>query len=114
MLIKKIIIIIISFYTSNYLLIDKKHYDVNYYNIEYFREERFRCIRYIDNNYINLQNENVNYSRDYPYTKCIKYKNDYIEYVINKNIIIIYNNLIIFLLYINIFFCNLPVNIFIY
>lgn len=114
MLIKKIIIIIISLYTSNYLLIDKKHYDVNYFNIEYFREERYRCIRYIDNNYINLQNENVNYIRNYPYAKCIKYKNDYIKYVVNKNIIIIYNTLIIFLLYINIFFCNLPANIFIY
>jgi hypothetical protein len=116
MLIKKIIIIIISYYISNYLCIEKKHYDINYYNIEYFREERFRCIRYIDNNYINIQNENtiVNYIHDYPYAKCIKYKNDYIDYVINKNIIIIYNTLIIFLLYINIFFFNLPANIFIY
>jgi hypothetical protein len=122
MSIKKIIIIIISFYTTNYLLIDKQHYDVNYFNIDYFREERYRCIRYIDNNYINIQNENtivqpvfirqtleslketVHYIRDYPYAKCIKYKDDYIEYVINKNIIIIYNTLIIFLLYINIFF----------
>jgi hypothetical protein len=113
MLIKKIIIIIISYYTSNYLLIDKKHYDINYFNIEYFRKERYRCIRYIDNNYINIQNgnRNVNYIRDYPYAKCIKYKNDYIEYVFNKNIIIIYNTLIIFFLYINIFFCNFPIDI---
>jgi hypothetical protein len=116
MLIKKIIIIIISYYISNYLLIDKKHYDINYFNIIYFKEERYRCIRYIDNNYINIKNENTiaNYVRDYPYAKCIKYKNDYIEYVINKNTIIIYNTLIIFLLYINIFFCNLPIDIFIY
>lgn len=107
MLIKKIIIIIISLYTSNYFIIDKKHYDINYFNIEYFREERYRCIRYIDNNYINIKN--VNYIRDYPYAKCIKYKNDYIKYVINNNIIIIYNTLIIFVLYINIFYFILAI-----
>ena len=50
MLIKKIIIIIISYYTCNYFLIDKQHYDINYYNIDCFKEESFRCIRIIDNN----------------------------------------------------------------
>jgi hypothetical protein len=116
MLIKKLIIIIISYYISNYLCIDKKHYDINYFNINYFKEERFRCIRYIDNNYINIKNDNLNvkYTRVYPYIKCIKYKNDYIKYVINKNIIIIYNTIINLILFINIFFFNLPANIIIY
>ena len=90
MLIKKVIIIIISYYTSNYLIIDKKHYDVNYFNINCFKEERFRCIRYIDNNII-LQYKN----------KCIKYDNDYNEYVNNKNNIIIYNRLINIIFYFN-------------
>ena len=132
MLTKKIIIIIISYYTSTYLCIDKKHYDVNYFNIECFREERYRCIRYIDNNYINIKNKNtivqpvfirqalqslketVHYISSYPYAKCIKYENEYFDYVINKNIIIIYNTLINIILFINIFFCNLPMSIFIY
>jgi len=106
MLIKKIIIIIISYYISNYLLIDKKHYDVNYFNIDCFREERYRCIRYIDNNYIKIKNKNiiVKYIHNYPYKKCIKYQNNYIEYVINKNKIIIYNTLINVIFYVNIFF----------
>jgi hypothetical protein len=90
MLIKKIIIIIISYYTCKYFLIDKQYYDINYYNIDYFKQERFRCIRYIDNNII-LQYKN----------KCMKYENDYIEYVNNKNKIILYNTIvnIIFYLY---------------
>jgi hypothetical protein len=100
MLIKKIIIIIISYYVSNYFLIDKQHYDVNYFNIDYFREERYRCIRYIDNNQ-NIRNEKtiINNIINYPYKKCIKYKSDYIEYVINKNKKIIYNTFINLIFY---------------
>lgn len=88
MLIKKIIIIIISYYTCNYFLIDKQHYDINYYNIDCFKEERFRCIRYIDNN-IFLQYKN----------KCIKYEKDYNEYINNKNKMIIYNTIINLIFY---------------
>jgi hypothetical protein len=88
MLIKKIIIIIISYYTSNYFLIDKQHYDINYFHINCFKEERFRCIRYLDNNII-LQYKN----------KCTKYKKDYIEYVNNKNIMIQYNTIINMIFY---------------
>jgi len=88
MLIKKIILIIISYYTSNYFLIDKQHYDINYFNINSFKEERFRCIRYIDNNII-LQYKN----------KCVKYEKDYIEYVYNKNKMIIYNTIINLIFY---------------
>ena len=88
MLIKKIIIIIISYYTSNYFLIDKQHYDINYFNINSFKEERFRCIRYLDNNII-LEYKN----------KCVKYKKDYIEYVNNKNIMILYNTIINIIFY---------------
>jgi len=88
MLIKKIILIIISYYTSNYFLIDKQHYDINYYNIDRFKEERFRCVRYIDNNII-LEYKN----------KCIKYENDYNEYVNNKNKMILYNTIVNMIFY---------------
>jgi hypothetical protein len=88
MLIKKIIIIIILYYTSNYLIIDKQHYDINYFKINYFKEERFRCIRYLDNNLI-VQYEN----------KCIKYEDDYNEYMNNKNIMILYNTIINMIFY---------------
>jgi len=88
MLIRKIIIIIISYYTSNYFLIDKQHYDINYFNINSFKEERFRCIRYLDNNII-LEYKN----------KCIKYENDYNEYVNNKNKMILYNTIVNMIFY---------------
>jgi len=88
MIIKKIIIIIISYYTCNYFLIDKQHYDINYYNIDRFKEERFRCVRYIDNNII-LEYKN----------KCIKYENDYNEYVNNKNKMILYNTIVNMIFY---------------
>ena len=106
MIIKKILIIIISYYISNYLVIDKKHYDVNYFDIGMFKEEKFRCIRYIDNNHIkkNIENKIANYISKYPYTKCIKYKNEYIEYIIHKNKIIIYNTIIYIIFYIHIIF----------
>jgi hypothetical protein len=104
MLIKKIIIIIISYYTCEFLIIDKKYYDINFFNIEYFKEEKFRCIRYIDNNYIKKEKKLINYINNYPYKKCIKYKNEYINYIINKNKTIIYNTLIYIIFYINIFF----------
>jgi hypothetical protein len=104
MLIKKIIIIIISYYISNFLIIDKKHYDINFFNIEYFKEEKFRCIRYIDNNHIKKEKKLINYINNYPYKKCIKYKNEYINYIINKNKVMIYNILIYIIFYINIIF----------
>ena len=48
MIIKKILIIIISYYISYYLVIDSKHYDINYFDIVfnlftsfgYFRTQR--------------------------------------------------------------------------
>lgn len=104
MLIKKIIIIIISYYISNFLIIDKKHYDINFFNIEYFKEEKFRCIRYIDNNHIKKEKKILNYINNYPYKKCIKYKNEYIYYIFNKNKVMIYNMLINVVFYINIIF----------
>jgi len=105
MLIKKIIIIIIiSYYISNFLIIDKKHYDINFFNIKYFKEEKFRCIRYIDNNHIKKEKKLINYINNYPYKKCIKYKNEYINYIINKNKVMIYNTLIYIIFYINIIF----------
>lgn len=106
MIIKKIVIIIISYYIYNYIVIDKKDYDINFFAKENFKEERFRCIRYIDNNYLNKKTENkiLNIINKYPYTKCIKYKNEYIHYIINKNKVIIYNMLINVVFYINIIF----------
>jgi hypothetical protein len=105
MIIKKLFIIIISYYISTFLVIDKKHYDVNHYHIEYFKEERFRCIRYIDMNR-NKKRETmiIKYINNYPYAKCIKYKDEYIEYIINKNKIMIYNTLIHIILYLHIIF----------
>jgi|UniRef100_A0A6C0IAU1 hypothetical protein len=105
MIIKKLFIIIISYYISTFLVIDKKHYDIHHYHIEYFKEERFRCIRYIDMNR-NKKRETmiIKYINNYPYAKCIKYKDEYIEYIINKNKIIIYNTLIHIILYIHIIF----------
>ena len=38
MIIKKIFIIILSYYISNYLVIDKRHYDVHHYHIDYFNK----------------------------------------------------------------------------
>ena len=104
MITKKLFIIIISYYISDFLLIDKNHYDVNHYHIDLFKEERFRCIRYIDNNR-NKKRETriIKYINNYPYAKCIKYKDEYIEYIINKNKIIIYNTIIYIIFYINIF-----------
>ena len=105
MIIKKILIIIISYYISYYLVIDRKHYDINYFEIGKFKEEKFRCIRYIDNKHIKkIENKIVNYISKYPYTKCIKYKNEYIEYIIHKNKIIIYNTIINIIFYIHIIF----------
>jgi hypothetical protein len=106
MIIKKLLIIIISYYISYYLVIDKKHYDINYFDIGKFKEEKFRCIRYIDNNHIkkNIKNNIANYISKYPYTKCIKYKNEYIEYIIYKNKIMIYNTIINIIFYIHIIF----------
>ena len=103
MIIKKLLIIILSYYISNYLVIDKRHYDIHHYHIDYFREERFRCIRYIDMNR-NKKRETMiaKYIKNYPYAKCIKYKDEYIEYIINKNKIIIYNTIIYIIFYINI------------
>ena len=105
MIIKKILIIIISYYISYYLVIDSKHYDINYFDIGKFKEEKFRCIRYIDNKHIKkIENKIINYISKYPYTKCIKYKNEYIEYIIHKNKIIIYNTIINIIFYIHIIF----------
>jgi hypothetical protein len=105
MIIKKLFIIIISYYISTFLVIDKKHYDIHHYHINYFKEERFRCIRYIDMNR-NKKRETmiIKYINNYPYAKCIKYKDEYIEYIINKNKIIIYNTLIHIILYLHIIF----------
>jgi hypothetical protein len=106
MIIKKILIIVISYYLSSYLIIDKIHYDINHYAIENFKQERYRCIRYINNNYMNKKIEYniVKYIKTYTYVKCRKYKNDYIEYIINKNKIMIYNTLIYIIFYIHIIF----------
>lgn len=103
MIIKKVFIIIISYYISDYLVIDKGRYDVNYFPINLFKEERFRCIRYIDMNR-NKKGETLiaKYINNYPYAKCIKYRGEYIEYIINKNKIIIYNTIIYIIFYINI------------
>jgi hypothetical protein len=105
MIIKKLFIIIISYYISTFLVIDKKHYDIHHYHINYFKEERFRCIRYIDMNR-NKKRETmiIKYINNYPYAKCIKYKDEYIEYIINKNKIMIYNTLIHIILYLHIIF----------
>ena len=114
MIIKKVIIIILSYYISCYLIIDKKHYDINHFAIENFKEERYRCIRYINNNHTNVANvanaatnsaTNIaKYITKYPYAKCRKYKNEYIDYIIYKNKVIIYNTLIRIIFYINIIF----------
>ena len=106
MIIKKLLIIVISYYLSNFLIIDKIHYDINHYAIENFKEERYRCIRYIDNTYLHKKIENniAKYIKTYPYMKCRKYKDDYIEYIINKNKVIIYNTLIHIIFYIHIIF----------
>jgi hypothetical protein len=106
MIIKKIAIIFISYYISNYLLIGKEHYDINHIAINNFKDERYRCIRYIDNTYLHkkIENKITNMINKYPYAKCKKYKDDYIEYIINKNKIIIYNTLINIIFYINIIF----------
>jgi hypothetical protein len=100
MLIKKILILFISYYLSNHLVIDRIHYDIEYFPIENFKQERYRCIRYINNNIFSnflaasANNKIIKYIKIYPNAKCIKYKKDYIEYIINKNKIIIYNTLI--------------------
>jgi hypothetical protein len=106
MIIKKILVIIITYYISSYIIIDKIHYDINHYAIEKFKEERYRCIRYIHNNHhMNKKDNNiVKYITKYPYAKCRKYKNEYIEYIIYKNKVIIYNTLIHIIFYINIIF----------
>ena len=104
-MIKKFIIIIISYYVYNNIVIDKTQYDINYFATQCFKEEKFRCIRYIDNNYINKKETKIiNYITNYPYKKCKKYKNEYINYIINKNKVIIYNTLIHLIFYIHIFF----------
>lgn len=104
MLIRKILIIILSYPLYNHLVIDKKDYDVNYLAIERFKDERHRCIRYINNRHANKKESNkiLKYIKNYPYVKCIKYKNEYIDYIINKNKVIIYNTLISIIFYINI------------
>ena len=104
MLIKKILILFISYYLSNHLVIDRLHYDIEYFPIENFKQERYRCIRYINNNIFsnflsatsasNNDNKIIRYIKTYPNAKCIQYKKDYIEYLINKNKIIIYNTII--------------------
>ena len=104
MLIKKILILFLSYYLSNHLVIDRIHYDIEYFPIENFKQERYRCIRYINNNiFANFlgtigaaanNNKIIRYIKTYPNVKCIKYKKDYIEYIISKNKIIIYNTLI--------------------
>ena len=108
MIIKKIAIIIITYCISNYLIIDKIHYDINHYAIENFKEERFRCIRYINNHHQNCNKKKesriVKYITRFPYAKCRKYKNEYIQYIIYKNNVIIYNTLIHIIFYINIIF----------
>jgi len=108
MIIKKVIIIILSYYISGYLIVDKKHYDINHFAIENFKEERYRCIRYINNNHTNAATKisaNIaKYITKYPYAKCRKYKNEYIDYIFYKNKVIIYNTLIRIIFYINIIF----------
>ena len=106
MILKKLIVIIISYYISDFFIIEKKYYDINYFAIEKFKEEQFRCIRYIDNRNLNKKtiSKIVNMISKYPYTKCGKYKNEYIDYIINKNKVIIYNILINVIFYINIIF----------
>lgn len=112
MIIKKVVIFILSYYISGYLIVDKKHYDINHFAIENFKEERYRCIRYINNNHTfatdaadatNIANI-AKYITRYPYAKCKKYKNEYIDYIIYKNKVIIYNTLIHIIFYINIIF----------
>jgi hypothetical protein len=105
MIIKKLLVILITYCISSYVIIDKIHYDINHYAIEYFKEERYRCIRYIHNNHMKKKdNIIVKYITKYPYAKCRKYKNEYIEYIIYKNNVIIYNTLIHIIFYINIIF----------
>ena len=106
MILKKLIVIIISYYISDFFIIEKKYYDINYFAIEKFKEEQFRCIRYIDNRNLNKKtiSKIANMISKYPYKKCGKYKNEYINYIINKNKIIIYNTLINIIFYINIIF----------
>jgi hypothetical protein len=106
MIVKKLLVIIITYCISNYLIIDKIHYDINHYAIEYFKVERYRCIRYIYNNHpINKKDSSIaKYITRYPYAKCRKYKNEYIEYIIHKNKVIIYNTLIHIIFYINIIY----------
>lgn len=105
MSIKKLIILFVSYYISNHLVIDRIHYDIEYFPIENFKQERYRCIRYINNNIFSnfvangfasspSNNKIIRYINTYPNAKCIKYKKDYIEYIINKNKIIIYNTII--------------------
>ena len=106
MSIKKLIIYIVSYYLSNCLVIDRIHYDIEYFPRENFKEERYRCIRYINNNLFAKSNNNIiRYIKAYPNAKCIKYKKDYIEYIINKNKIIIYNTLIHITFYITLMVC---------
>jgi len=110
MILRKLAIVILSYYISMYLIIDKRHYDINHYAIENFKQERYRCIRYISNNYINKKEDTgsaaniAKYISRYPYVKCRKYKNEYILYLIYKNKVIIYNTLIHIIFYINIIF----------
>ena len=109
MSIKKLIIYIVSYYLSNCLVIDRIHYDIEYFPRENFKEERYRCIRYINNNlfanYGDKSNNIIRYIKAYPNVKCIKYKKDYILYIINKNKIIIYNTLIHITFYITLMVC---------
>jgi hypothetical protein len=104
MVIRKVLIIILSYIIYNHLVVDKKDYDVNHLAIERFKDERHRCIRYIYNRHANKKEGNkiLRYIKNYPYVKCVKYKNEYIDYIINKNKIIIYNTLINIIFYINI------------
>ena len=104
MFIRKILILIVSAVIYNNLVIDRRDYDVNYLAIERFKDERHRCIRYIYNRHANKKESNkiLRYIRNYPYFKCIKYKNEYIDYIINKHKIIIYNTLISTIFYISI------------
>jgi hypothetical protein len=110
MLKKNLLILFISYYLSKYLVIDRIHYDIDFFPIESFKQERYRCLRYIDDkiyakaaNADTIDNESniIKYIKTYPNAKCRKYKKDYIEYIINKNKIIIYNTLIHIIFYIN-------------
>jgi hypothetical protein len=106
MLKKNLLILFISYCLSKYLVIDRIHYDIDFFPIESFKQERYRCLRYIDDKIYakdTIDNESniIKYIKTYPNAKCRKYKGDYIEYIINKNKIIIYNTLIHIIFYIN-------------